>query len=97
MSQEILYKIFVPIETYNHVFRQCQGWSSAYKNIEARNKHFEAQIKNVNACRFENSYMFQQVDQKVELEHANIKWQEYYSEIACKKHELIRVLTGYKN
>ena len=24
-------KNVVPIETYNHVSQQCQGWSSAYK------------------------------------------------------------------
>ena len=33
VPQEILNKNVVPIETYNHVSRQCQGWSSAYKNI----------------------------------------------------------------
>ena len=42
VPQEILNKNVVPIETYNHVSRQCQGWSSAYKNIEARNKQLEA-------------------------------------------------------
>ena len=35
--QEILSINVVPIEIYNHVSRQCQGWSSAYKNIESRN------------------------------------------------------------
>ena len=45
--------------------------------------------------------MFQQTDQEVKnriqaLEHANVKWQEYYSEKASKNHELIRVLTEYK-
>ena len=33
VPQEILNKNVVPIETYNHVSRQCQGWSSANKNI----------------------------------------------------------------
>ena len=45
--------------------------------------------------------MFQQGNQEVKnhiqaLEQANKKWQEYYSEKASKKHELIRVLTEYK-
>ena len=31
VPQEILNKNVVPIETYNHVSRQCQGWSSAKK------------------------------------------------------------------
>ena len=31
VSQEILNKDVVPIETYNHVSQQCPGWSSAYK------------------------------------------------------------------
>ena len=101
VPHEILHKNVVPIETYNHVSRQCQGWSSAYKNIEARNKQLEAQLAHVNACRDEDTNMFQQANQEVEnhiqaLEHANIKWQEYYSEKASKKHELIRVLTEYK-
>ena len=101
VPQEILDKNVVPIETYNHVSRQCQGWSSAYKNIEARNKQLEAQLAHVNACRDEDTNMFQQANQEVEnhiqaLEHANIKWQEYYSEKASEKHELIRVLTEYK-
>ena len=101
VPQEILNKNVVPIETYNHVSRQCQGWSSAYKNIEGRNKQLEAQLAHVNACRDEDTNMFQQANQEVEnhiqaLEHANIKWQEYYSEKASKKHELMRVLTEYK-
>ena len=41
---DIYNKDVVPIETYNHVSQQCQGWSSAYKNIETRNKQLEAQI-----------------------------------------------------
>ena len=91
----------VPIETYNHVFRQWQGWSSEYKNLEARNKQLEAERTHVNACRDEDTNMFQQANQEVEnhiqaLEHANIKWQEYYSEKASKKHELIKLLTKYK-
>ena len=45
----------VPIETYNHVFRQWQGWSSEYKNIEARNKQLEAERTHVNACRDEDT------------------------------------------
>ena len=82
---EILHKNDVPIETYNHVSRQCQGWSSAYKNIEARNKQLEAQIAHVNACRDEDTNMFQQTDQEIKnriqaLEDANLKWQEYYCE-----------------
>ena len=98
---DIYNKDVVPIETYNHVSQQCQGWSSAYKNIEGRNKQLEAQLAHVNACRDEDTNMFQQANQEVEnhiqaLEHANIKWQEYYSEKASKKHELIRVLTEYK-
>ena len=61
----------------------------------------EAQIAHVNACRDEDVNMFQQTDQRVKnhiqaLEHAIVKWQEYYSEKASKKHELIRVLTEYK-
>ena len=61
----------------------------------------EAQIAYVNACRDEDANMFQQGNQEVKthiqaLEHANKKWQEYYSEKASKKHELIRVLTEYK-
>ena len=28
---DIYNKDVVPIETYNHVSQQCQGWSSAYK------------------------------------------------------------------
>ena len=76
-SQEILHKNFVPIEAYNHVFRQWQGWSSAYKNIEARNKQLEAQIAHVNFCRDEDANMLQEVDQEVEnyiqaLERANM-------------------------
>ena len=31
VPHEILHKNVVPIETYNHVSRQCQGCSSAYK------------------------------------------------------------------
>ena len=101
MPQEILHKNVVPIETYNHVSRQCQGWSSAYKNTEARNKQLEAQIANVNACRDEDVNMFQQTDQEVKnrikaLEDVIVKWQEYYSEKASMKHELTRVLTAYK-
>ena len=53
-------KDVVPIETYNHVSQQCQGWSSAYKNIETRNKQLEAQIAHVNACRDEDANMFEQ-------------------------------------
>ena len=30
---DIYNKDVVPIETYNHVSQQCQGWSSAYKKI----------------------------------------------------------------
>ena len=76
-SQEILHKNFVPIEAYNHVFRQWQGWSSAYKNIEARNKQLEAEIANLNFCRDEDANMLQEADQEVEnyiqaLEHANM-------------------------
>ena len=101
VPQEILHKNVVPIETYNHVSRQCQGWSSAYKNIEARNKQLEAQIAHVNACRDEDVNMFQQTDQEVKnhiqaLEDAIVKWQEYYSEKASKRCELIRVLTEHK-
>ena len=75
--QESLNQHFVPIETYNHVFRQWQGWSSAYKNIEARNKQLEAQIAHVNFCRDEDGNMLQQADQEVEnyiqaLERANM-------------------------
>ena len=97
----ILHKNVVPIETYNHVSRQCQGWSSAYKNIEARNKQLEAQIAHVNACRDEDVNMFQQTDQEVKnriqaLEDVIVKWQEYYSEKASKKQELIRLLREYK-
>ena len=51
-------KNVVPVETYNHVSKQCHGWSSAYKNIEARNKQLEAQISHVNACRDEDANMF---------------------------------------
>ena len=76
-SQEILHKNFVPIEAYNHVLRQWQGWSSAYKNIEARNKQLEAEIANVNFCRDEDANMLQEADQEVEnyiqaLERANM-------------------------
>ena len=76
--REILHKNVVLIETYNHVSKQCQGWPSAYKNIEARNKQLEAQISHVNACRDEDANMFQQADQEVknhiqEMEHANVK------------------------
>ena len=76
-SQEILHKNFVPIEAYNHVLRQWQGWSTAYKNIEARNKQLEAQIAHVNFCRDEDGNMLQQADQEVEnyiqaLERANM-------------------------
>ena len=100
VPQEILNKNVVPIETYNHVSRQCQGWSSAYKNIEARNKQLEAQIAHVNDCRDEDANMFEQAVQEVknhiqELEHANVKWQEYHSEKASKKHELIRPLSYF--
>ena len=42
VPQEILNKNAVPSETYNYVSRQYQGWSSAYKNIEVRNKQLEA-------------------------------------------------------
>ena len=101
VAQEIFNKNVVPIETYNHVSRQCQGWSSAYKNIEARNKQLEAQIALVNACRHEGVNKFQQTDQEVKnrikaLEDVIVKWQEYYSEKASMKHELTRVLTAYK-
>ena len=90
VPQEILHENFVPIETYNHVFRQWQGWSSAYKNIEARNKQLEAQIAHVNACRDEDANMFQEADQEVEnyiqaLEHANIKWQEAYHKQVARR------------
>ena len=78
---DIYNKDVVPIETYNHVSQQCQGWSSASKNIETRNKQLEAQIAHVNACRDEDVNMFQQTDQEVKnriqaLDHANVKWQE---------------------
>ena len=74
---------------------------SMQKNIETRNKQLEAQIAHVNACRDEDVNMFQQTDQEVknriqECEDAIVKWREYYSEKASKKHELIRVLTEYK-
>lgn len=42
VQQESLNQHFVPIETYNNVFRQWQGWSSAYQDLEARNKQLEA-------------------------------------------------------
>ena len=81
--QEILNKDTVPIETY--VSQQCQGWFSTYKNIERRNKQLEAKISHVNAYRDEDANMFQQGNQEVKnhiqaLEHANKKWEEYYSE-----------------
>ena len=45
--------------------------------------------------------MFQQGNQEVKthiqaLEHANKRWQEYYSEKASKNHELIKLLKEYK-
>ena len=51
---------FVPIETYNHAFRQWQGWTAAYKNIEARNKQLEA-------WREEDSNLLQQADQEASV------------------------------
>ena len=65
MQQETLHQHCVPIQNYNHVFRQWQGWSSAYKNIEARNKQLEAQIAHINALRDKDANMLQQADQEV--------------------------------
>ena len=42
VQQENFNQHLVPMETYNHAFRQWQGWTAAYKNIEARNKQLEA-------------------------------------------------------
>ena len=79
----------------NLVSRKCQGWSSSYKYIEVRNKELEAQIAHVNACRDEDAD--QEVKNHIQaLEDVIVKWQEYNSEKASKKHELIRVLTEYK-
>ena len=66
-----------------------------------RNKQLEAQIAHINVCRDEHVNMFQQTYQEVKnrihaLEDAIVKWQEYYSEKASKKHELIRLLKEYK-
>ena len=60
VQQESLNQHFVPIETYNHVFRQWQGWTTAYKNIDARNKQLEA-------WREEDSNLLQQADQEVSV------------------------------
>ena len=62
---------------------------------------FHFKIAYVNDCRDEDANMFQQGNQEVKnhiqsLEHANKKWQEYYSEKAFMKQELIRVLTAYE-
>ena len=60
VKQENFNQHFVPIETYNHAFRQWQGWTAAYKNIEARNKQLEA-------WREEDSNLLQQADQEVSV------------------------------
>ena len=44
VQQEILHQNFVPIETYNHVFRQWQGWTSAYQNLEARKQQSDQEV-----------------------------------------------------
>ena len=58
VQQETLHKHCVPIQNYNHAFRQWLGWSSSYKNIEARNKQFEAQIALVNALRYKDKICY---------------------------------------
>ena len=60
VQQENFNQHLVPIETYNHAFRQWQGWTAAYKNIEARNKQLEA-------WREEDSNLLQQADQEVSV------------------------------
>ena len=65
VQQETLHKHCVPIQNYNHAFRQWLGWSSSYKNIEARNKQLEAQKAHVNALRDKDANMLQQADQEV--------------------------------
>ena len=60
-----MHKHCVPIQNYNHAFRQWLGWSSSYKNIEARNKQLEAQIAHMNALRDKDANMLQQADQEV--------------------------------
>ena len=44
VQQEILHQHCVPIETYNHVFRQWQGWTSAYQNLEARKQQSDQEV-----------------------------------------------------
>ena len=44
VQQDILYQNFVPIETYNYVFRQWQGWTSAYQNLEARKQQSDQEV-----------------------------------------------------
>ena len=69
VQQEILHQHCVPIETYNHVFRQWQGWTSAYQNLEARNKQLEGD---------------QNLNQNLVKERINRQWAVAYKQLELR-------------